>query len=194
MKADDNQVGGDHYKKLDIQPWTAMEAWMPREQFIGFLRGNAIKYLARAGHKDSLLEAVKKARHYLDKLVEIEEAAVAPPSQQDLPLNYGGVPAVDGDLDLPAFLRKTYPKAADLNVPPAAMYATVAENLVNGVPFEITVPGQYRRRNRQIVTLRKLPSGRWATGEGVREFHYADNSGRVWNDEPDALDIVERIS
>lgn len=73
-RADDHQVAGDHYRKLDIQPWTAMEAWMPREQFVGFLRGNAIKYLARAGHKDDVLEAAKKARHYLDKLIETLES------------------------------------------------------------------------------------------------------------------------
>jgi hypothetical protein len=34
------QIGGDHYQKV-IQPWDAMEAWMSREQFIGYLRGNA---------------------------------------------------------------------------------------------------------------------------------------------------------
>lgn len=71
MSANARQVGGDHYKRLDVQPWDAMEAWMPRDQFLGFLRGNAIKYLARAGHKDDLREAVDKARHYLDKLVEV---------------------------------------------------------------------------------------------------------------------------
>lgn len=65
----DVQVGGDHYQKLAIQPWTAMAAWMTAEQFQGFLRGNAIKYLARCDDKGGV-EDLKKARHYLDKLIE----------------------------------------------------------------------------------------------------------------------------
>ena len=51
MSAHDTQIGGDHYKKKEIQPWEAMEAWMSKEQFIGFLRGNALKYIARCDDK-----------------------------------------------------------------------------------------------------------------------------------------------
>lgn len=65
------QVGGDHYASKTIQPWAAMEAWMPDFQFVGFLRGNAIKYLARAGSKGPALEDYKKAQHYLAKLIEV---------------------------------------------------------------------------------------------------------------------------
>ena len=64
------QVGGDHYTVLDVQPWDAMANWMSPWEFEGFLRGNAIKYLARAGSKGDPLEDIKKARHYLDKLIE----------------------------------------------------------------------------------------------------------------------------
>jgi hypothetical protein len=64
------QEGGDHYLKLGVQPWTAMEAWMTPEAFAGFLRGNAIKYLARADVKGGV-EDLKKARHYLNKLIEV---------------------------------------------------------------------------------------------------------------------------
>lgn len=69
-RADDLQVGGDHYKNMGVQPWKAMESWMTPEQFAGFLRGNAIKYLARCDAKGGL-DDVKKARHYIDKLIEI---------------------------------------------------------------------------------------------------------------------------
>lgn len=62
-----HQVGGDHYLKLSIQPWEAMQAWMSREEFIGFLRGNVIKYVAR---EKNPVEDLKKARHYLDRLIE----------------------------------------------------------------------------------------------------------------------------
>ena len=70
--ADSIQIGGDRYKKLVIQPWSAMESWMTKEQFIGFLRGNSIKYLARFEFKGGT-EDLKKARHYLDKLIEVSE-------------------------------------------------------------------------------------------------------------------------
>ena len=69
-KADDLQIGGDHYKGMEVQPWAAMESWMTPEQFAGFLRGNAIKYLARCDVKGGI-DDVKKARHYIDKLVEV---------------------------------------------------------------------------------------------------------------------------
>jgi hypothetical protein len=73
QRADDVQYGGDHYKEMGVQPWAAMESWMSREAFMGFLRGNAIKYLARTEKKGGI-EDLKKARHYLDKLVEIAES------------------------------------------------------------------------------------------------------------------------
>lgn len=69
-RTDDLQVGGDHYKTMGVQPWKAMEAWMTPEQFAGFLRGNAIKYLARCDVKGGI-DDVKKARHYIDKLIEV---------------------------------------------------------------------------------------------------------------------------
>lgn len=69
-KADDVQYGGDHYKEMGVQPWKAMESWMSHEAFMGFLRGNAIKYLARTDKKGGV-EDLKKARHYLDKLIEV---------------------------------------------------------------------------------------------------------------------------
>jgi hypothetical protein len=67
------QVGGTHYIDCKIQPWDAMESWMTREQFAGFLLGNAIKYLARCNHKtpDHALTDLRKAHHYLSKLIEI---------------------------------------------------------------------------------------------------------------------------
>lgn len=66
-----NRVGSEHYRKMEIQPWHAMEAWMPPEEFKGYLRGNALKYLARAGHKGPYKEDIQKAQHYLQKLLEI---------------------------------------------------------------------------------------------------------------------------
>ena len=70
MSAQDRQEGGDHYKKMDVQPWDVIDTW-PLEQQIGFYRGNALKYTMRMGAKDEQLQEVKKARHYLDKLIEV---------------------------------------------------------------------------------------------------------------------------
>ncbi len=69
MKADDVQIGGSHYKDKAVQPWAAMEAWMTPDEFRGFLKGNAIKYLARE-HSKGGLQDLKKAMHYMKKLIE----------------------------------------------------------------------------------------------------------------------------
>ena len=70
--ADLQQVGGSHYKDMAVQPWVAMESWMTPEQFAGFLRGNAIKYLARCDVKGGL-DDIKKAEHYIHKLIEVSK-------------------------------------------------------------------------------------------------------------------------
>lgn len=73
--SDKRQVGGSHYRTMEIQPWDAMRAWMTPAEFRGFLRGNAIKYLARCHAKGAPVEDLRKARHYIDRLIEEEIAA-----------------------------------------------------------------------------------------------------------------------
>jgi hypothetical protein len=63
------QVGGNHYKDMPIQPWEVMESVLTRDEFIGFLKGNIIKYALRQGKKDS--DDVGKAKHYVEKLREV---------------------------------------------------------------------------------------------------------------------------
>lgn len=70
-RADDLQVSGNHYKDMPIQPWHVMEAVLTHAEFVGFLKGNIIKYSLRAGRKDGSDDA-GKARHYLQKLREVE--------------------------------------------------------------------------------------------------------------------------
>lgn len=67
--ADDIQAGGSHYKDMSVQPWTVMEALLSREEFIGYLKGNLIKYGMRQGKKDS--PDAEKWHHYNMKLKEI---------------------------------------------------------------------------------------------------------------------------
>ena len=68
--ADDLQVSGNHYKDMPIRPWHVMESVLTREEFIGFLKGNVIKYSLRAGRKEGSDDA-GKARHYMQKLSEV---------------------------------------------------------------------------------------------------------------------------
>jgi hypothetical protein len=72
MSADDIQIGGTHYKDMPVQPWAVMEAVMTNEEFIGFLKGNIIKYSMRQGKKENSDDA-QKAMHYLMKLNEIQD-------------------------------------------------------------------------------------------------------------------------
>jgi hypothetical protein len=69
-RADDLQVSGNHYKEMPIQPWAVMESVLTRDEFVGFLKGNIIKYSMRAGRKEGSDDA-NKARHYQLKLQEI---------------------------------------------------------------------------------------------------------------------------
>ena len=63
----DAQVGGNHYKGFKIQP---VEYIMENE--IPFMEGNVVKYVSRWRDKGGV-EDLKKARHYLDMLIEYEE-------------------------------------------------------------------------------------------------------------------------
>ena len=67
--ANDLQVGGQHYKDMPLQPWDVMEAVLTHEEFVGFLKGNIIKYSMRQGRKDS--DDAGKAMHYRMKLEEV---------------------------------------------------------------------------------------------------------------------------
>jgi hypothetical protein len=64
------QVGGSHYKNMVIQPVEFIE-----KNNIGFCAGNVIKYICRYKNKNGI-EDLKKARHYIDLLIEIETADI----------------------------------------------------------------------------------------------------------------------
>jgi hypothetical protein len=73
--ASDRQEGGDHYKKLGVQPWDVVDSW-PLEQRVGFYRGGALKYLMRMGSKDQNATEIAKGKHYLEKLLEVLNEAI----------------------------------------------------------------------------------------------------------------------
>lgn len=55
----------DHYNATgQIQPIEVMQVFLTPEQFIGFCRGNVIKYATRAGRKDEVRKEVNKVIQY----------------------------------------------------------------------------------------------------------------------------------
>ena len=65
----------EHYKgngNIDVIDFLYQQ--LPFEQFKGFMKGNMIKYPVRAGRKDDELADIKKARDYVDRLIEKMEA------------------------------------------------------------------------------------------------------------------------
>ena len=61
------QVGGDHYSKLAIQPVEYINA-----NKLTYLQGNVIKYVTRYKDKNGV-EDLQKAKHYIDLLIELED-------------------------------------------------------------------------------------------------------------------------
>lgn len=63
------QIGGNHYRKKEIQPWTYMESIMSESEFTGYLWGNVLKYMSRWQDKGGVQD-LEKAQHYLLKLIQ----------------------------------------------------------------------------------------------------------------------------
>lgn len=61
-----------HYKLpgLNIESVDVLRSVLTPEEFKGFCRGNALKYLIRAGKKDSELQDIKKAGVYIEWLID----------------------------------------------------------------------------------------------------------------------------
>lgn len=59
------QVAGTHYQKA-IQPWDIISEWE-----LDFWEGNVVKYILRWKDKDGVQD-LKKAKHYLEYLIERE--------------------------------------------------------------------------------------------------------------------------
>lgn len=63
----------NHYTSGGIEPNDFLEAKLTPEQFIGYLNGTAMVYLARAGKKGDALEDFKKAQYYVNRIVATME-------------------------------------------------------------------------------------------------------------------------
>ena len=60
--------GPEYYKRGRTDVWDFV-----REQGLNFHLGNAIKYICRAGYKDSKIQDLEKAIHYLENELHHEE-------------------------------------------------------------------------------------------------------------------------
>ena len=61
------QIRGKHYKRFKIQPWDAVSDWR-----LDYFAGSAVAYLARYQYKGDRIGDLKKAAHYIEKLIELE--------------------------------------------------------------------------------------------------------------------------
>ena len=66
MSAREHQVGGDHYKKLKIQPVDYIYA-----NELDFLEGNVVKYITRHRIKGEGARDIQKVIHYAQMILEL---------------------------------------------------------------------------------------------------------------------------
>lgn len=84
-KANEKQYGGSHYQKQAIQAWDFIT-----QNKLGYLEGTSIKYISRWKDKGGL-EDIRKAIHFLEKLLETETQNETKASQLSAPCQLGGI-------------------------------------------------------------------------------------------------------
>lgn len=72
-----NDHGPGHYKDKPIQVWDYVVS-----NNLGYLEGNVIKYVSRWRQKGGV-EDLRKAKHYIEKLIEMETGTAAPEMDAD---------------------------------------------------------------------------------------------------------------
>ncbi len=66
----DNVHNPKHYNTGAVECIDAIKSSMSSEAFQGYLKGNCLKYIWRMSYKGKALEDTKKAKWYLNKLIE----------------------------------------------------------------------------------------------------------------------------
>lgn len=64
-----------HYKVGGIEAIDYIEAKLTPEEFAGYCKGNALKYITRAGYKADADEDTRKAVWYLNRLLAVDGVA-----------------------------------------------------------------------------------------------------------------------
>lgn len=73
MSANERQIGGNHYKKGGEEHWDRQWRLYGRGYFVGCIT----KYVERY-HEKNGIQDLEKAKHFLDKLIELESSAKVP--------------------------------------------------------------------------------------------------------------------
>jgi len=62
----------DHYANMQIEPFEVMQGLLTHPEYVGFLKGNIIKYSMRQGRKEGepAEKDASKCRAYINKLYE----------------------------------------------------------------------------------------------------------------------------
>ena len=62
----------NYYSKNGLSPLQAFkDGLMSRDEYIGFLKGNVIKYIVRCGDKDDAYSDLHKAKDYVEHLMDV---------------------------------------------------------------------------------------------------------------------------
>ena len=72
MTFENDSINPNHYIFGGIETIEYLKAKLTPEEYRGFLKGNVLKYVSRESEKNGL-EDLKKAKWYLDKLIEVSD-------------------------------------------------------------------------------------------------------------------------
>ena len=76
-----DNINPDHYTKGGIETIEYMQAKMSKEEFYGFIKGNALKYISREGLKSEKLtdkiNDCKKAIWYLEQMIKVHQEDIS---------------------------------------------------------------------------------------------------------------------
>lgn len=100
MGANDRQVGGSHYARSGLQHWDVVVHFE-----LDYFAGQITRYLFRWKKKGGI-EDLRKAQHYLEKYIELEEARhveleEARPGGRKIEDGQGSPPAARGHVASP---------------------------------------------------------------------------------------------
>ena len=74
IETDDPVNQPSHYKQGNRETIEVIKDYMTDDEFVGYLKGNVIKYVGRFKFKGNPLQDLKKASWYLNKLIKETES------------------------------------------------------------------------------------------------------------------------
>lgn len=76
-----DSINPDHYKSGGIETIEYMQAKLSKEEFYGYIKGNALKYISREGLKSEKLtdkiDDCSKAIWYLEQMKKVHNAEIS---------------------------------------------------------------------------------------------------------------------